>query len=418
VRGRMERWFGADFSRVRVHIDTDAQRSAEAMQAAAYTIGHDIVFGAGKYTPESAAGRRLLAHELTHVVQQQAAEPVSVPEIVSPFDSSETEACRAAPATRLSRQAIQLTPVTGDPATRPELSPEGVAKEIEGLLDKVFLDFDDQARIIELLMDVENARRPGVVAGEARGQVFSHLRADLPGRLKMALHAPIAAITHADPTYYDLLFDRIDDLMPVLIMLRDQTIHRGRAPATRKAAPRKAQGEKQEKEPEKEAAHPETGTPAPVPHPPSAAGSSTVTLDSRLQSFISDLHDDPVHRSQVQVTSTIRSPEQDARAVLNNQRRNKEYYRIFSANWREAICKAIKDRDLADAADFDSAVHDLTQSIESTLYSPHNRGRAVDFALRDASFQAWLKSKCDERGFQFLPEIEQHHYHVQLSRTQ
>jgi len=47
----MERWFGADFSRVRVHIDTDAQRSAEAMQAAAYTVGHDIVFGAGKYTP-------------------------------------------------------------------------------------------------------------------------------------------------------------------------------------------------------------------------------------------------------------------------------------------------------------------------------------------------------------------------------
>jgi hypothetical protein len=70
VRGQMERWFGADFTRVRVHTDVAAQRSAEALQAAAYTIGQDIVFGAGKYAPESAAGARLLTHELTHIVQQ------------------------------------------------------------------------------------------------------------------------------------------------------------------------------------------------------------------------------------------------------------------------------------------------------------------------------------------------------------
>jgi hypothetical protein len=112
VRGRMERWFGADFARVRVHTDLGAQKSAEAMGAAAYTVGEDIVFGPGKYTPASAAGARLLAHELTHVVQQQGATPADTLEAVRPSDSSEAEAYHAAPASRLSRQAIQMAPAT------------------------------------------------------------------------------------------------------------------------------------------------------------------------------------------------------------------------------------------------------------------------------------------------------------------
>ena len=62
--------FGYDFSRVRVHRDDDATASARAMNARAYTVGTDVVFQTGEYTPQSSAGRRLLAHELTHVVQQ------------------------------------------------------------------------------------------------------------------------------------------------------------------------------------------------------------------------------------------------------------------------------------------------------------------------------------------------------------
>lgn len=143
-----------------------------------------------------------------------------------------------------------------------------------------------------------------------------------------------------------------------------------------------------------------------------------MTLDSRLQKFINDLRKDNEHGSQVEVTSTIRSPEQDARAVLNNQRDDQNYYKSFVAKWQDAIKKAVKNRNLANTVDFDAAVHDLTQSIESGLYSPHNSGRAVDFALRDASFQAWLQSKCDEQGFQLHVETPQHHYHVQFSRTQ
>ncbi|HEY4114162.1 MAG TPA: DUF4157 domain-containing protein [Rhizomicrobium sp.] len=59
-----------DFSGVRIHTDTAAARSARAINAEAYTIGREIVFGEGRYAPHRAEGRRLLAHELTHVLQQ------------------------------------------------------------------------------------------------------------------------------------------------------------------------------------------------------------------------------------------------------------------------------------------------------------------------------------------------------------
>ena len=75
VRDFFEPRFGHDFTQVRVHADTRAAASARAVNARAFTVGRDIVFGAGYYTPETNEGRRLLAHELTHVVQQ-ASDPV------------------------------------------------------------------------------------------------------------------------------------------------------------------------------------------------------------------------------------------------------------------------------------------------------------------------------------------------------
>ena len=62
--------FGYDFSRVRVHTDAQATGSAQALNARAFTMGRDIVFGAGEYALETNEGKRLLAHELTHVLQQ------------------------------------------------------------------------------------------------------------------------------------------------------------------------------------------------------------------------------------------------------------------------------------------------------------------------------------------------------------
>ena len=70
TRARMESRFGHDFSGVRVHTDSKAADSARAVNALAYTVGRDVVFGAGQYAPHTGAGERLVAHELTHVVQQ------------------------------------------------------------------------------------------------------------------------------------------------------------------------------------------------------------------------------------------------------------------------------------------------------------------------------------------------------------
>jgi len=70
TRSFMEPRFAHDFSQVRVHTGPKAAASARALSAAAYTVGSDVVFGSGGYRPGSAAGNKLLAHELSHVVQQ------------------------------------------------------------------------------------------------------------------------------------------------------------------------------------------------------------------------------------------------------------------------------------------------------------------------------------------------------------
>lgn len=75
VRSYFEPRFGYDFSGVRVHMDGEAAVGAQAVQARAYTIGSDIVFGAGEYAPATAQGKRLIAHELAHVVQQAQGPP-------------------------------------------------------------------------------------------------------------------------------------------------------------------------------------------------------------------------------------------------------------------------------------------------------------------------------------------------------
>ena len=72
LRLDMQRRFGHDFSRVRVHVDDAAAQSARELNATAFTFGQHIAFGAGRFAPATRDGRRLLAHELTHTVQQRA----------------------------------------------------------------------------------------------------------------------------------------------------------------------------------------------------------------------------------------------------------------------------------------------------------------------------------------------------------
>jgi len=100
---------GHDFSQVRVHNDKEAAESTKAVNALAYTVGRHIVFGAGQYAPQTHAGRRLLAHELAHVVQQRATSNVylnAAPRVDKADGPAEQEAERTA---RIANQADRGT---------------------------------------------------------------------------------------------------------------------------------------------------------------------------------------------------------------------------------------------------------------------------------------------------------------------
>jgi len=76
VRSSMESRFGVDFSQVRIHTDSNTVQMAQELNAAAFTNGRDIFFNSGRYDPHSQSGKRLLAHELTHVIQQSATKSI------------------------------------------------------------------------------------------------------------------------------------------------------------------------------------------------------------------------------------------------------------------------------------------------------------------------------------------------------
>jgi Domain of unknown function (DUF4157) len=107
MRAFFEPRFGHDFSRVRLHTDQRAADSARTMNALAYTVGSNIVFGSGQFSTATSAGRRLLAHELTHTVQQGATLPTRGLAAASAVESGATptlcsglviqRACRSTP---------------------------------------------------------------------------------------------------------------------------------------------------------------------------------------------------------------------------------------------------------------------------------------------------------------------------------
>jgi hypothetical protein len=94
VRSSMESRFGHDFSRVQIHTDHTAAGLAASINARAFTLGRDVVFGAGQYAPGSEAGQRLIAHELTHSIQQGHAPHLgqSKREVSAPDSAAKTEA--------------------------------------------------------------------------------------------------------------------------------------------------------------------------------------------------------------------------------------------------------------------------------------------------------------------------------------
>jgi hypothetical protein len=96
TRAFMEPRLGHDFSHVRVHHDGQADQSARAVQASAYTVGYNVVFANGQYRPETSEGRTLMAHELAHVVQQESAPPTSTLKLGAADSALERAADQAA----------------------------------------------------------------------------------------------------------------------------------------------------------------------------------------------------------------------------------------------------------------------------------------------------------------------------------
>ena len=111
LRQNMEQHFGHDFTNVRIHTSSEAEQSARELNALAYTAGHDIVFDAGKFAPSTSDGRRLLAHELTHVVQQRGQRVAAQMklEVSVPGEIGEHEADAAADAVMQGRSVSSIT---------------------------------------------------------------------------------------------------------------------------------------------------------------------------------------------------------------------------------------------------------------------------------------------------------------------
>lgn len=114
TRGIMEPHFAADFSHVRVHADSRAAQSARAVGANAYTVGNHLVFAQGKHHPQTADGQRLIAHELTHVVQQTRGRSLQRhAAAIAIDDSGEADAERAAANFTAGRTAGSIASAAG-----------------------------------------------------------------------------------------------------------------------------------------------------------------------------------------------------------------------------------------------------------------------------------------------------------------
>jgi hypothetical protein len=128
TRDHMENAFGTDFGGVRVHTDSQAARAANDINAEAFTHGQDVFFGANRFQPDTPDGQKLLAHELTHTVQQRNSSPAPAASDLSishPNDAAEVEAEQVANrvvARSMAPSAVSpASPVSVSPATSAQI---------------------------------------------------------------------------------------------------------------------------------------------------------------------------------------------------------------------------------------------------------------------------------------------------------
>ncbi|MDA4121759.1 MAG: DUF4157 domain-containing protein [Thaumarchaeota archaeon] len=139
TRAVMESRFGHDFSKVQVHEGPKSAMSARTMKTSAFTIGNDIFFGDGKYRNGTQEGQRILAHELTHVVQQSTARSNAGanPESLQISDSSENEAAQVEDAL-VHNGSVPTISQTGMAVMRIGPTKDSVVAAIKKLIDSKY----------------------------------------------------------------------------------------------------------------------------------------------------------------------------------------------------------------------------------------------------------------------------------------
>lgn len=163
VRAFMDPRLGHDFSRIRVHANGQAADSARAVHAAAYTVGSHLVFGAGRYAPETPRGRRLLAHELAHAVQQRTDPTSEGLEIGGAADAGEREATAAA-AGVAANQAVAVHAAWSRPAVQRQTEEEEDALPDVDLEPEEEVDGDGAEAEEDVSAEEEEESTPGTTA--------------------------------------------------------------------------------------------------------------------------------------------------------------------------------------------------------------------------------------------------------------
>lgn len=139
VKKSMEQKLGADLSGVKIHTGGDSAGAANKLNARAFTVGSDVHFNAGEFNPGSKEGTKLLAHELTHVVQQGATSASGVQAkltVGAPDDEYEQEADQVARQVMRQEQATVQRQPEEDPEEEPAEEPAGPAGGTPGVMQK------------------------------------------------------------------------------------------------------------------------------------------------------------------------------------------------------------------------------------------------------------------------------------------
>jgi len=205
VRAQMEGAFGADFSSVQVHTSAEADYLAQALGARAFTTGKDIFFSHGEYNPNNRAGRELLAHELTHVLQQDGRAIQCKLTVSQPDDCHEQEADRFARAVmeqeeQIRSDSVRQASLSGD-------SPHGLVSHTMPQLQRLSVPlrgwgdvpqyFDDSSMEVDLRASLWVAGRKTVertFGSSQRESIFVPLNTDAHLQI-----AGLVAVERDDP---------------------------------------------------------------------------------------------------------------------------------------------------------------------------------------------------------------------------